>query len=229
MIKRLISIELVLLSGLGAIFALPHARVSSPAGIAMKLPIWVGAWLGEDVEVTAKEIGALAKDTEFARKTYTSPEGDQVFVSIVLSGNDMASSIHRPERCLPAQGWSLQSSRMESISLGGGKSLPVTVLRSVRLVGNEAGQKRLITNLNYYWFVGYNRITPSHLQRTVWDMRDRLIHGFDQRWAYVTVAANVTQGWARPNRSEADTAKVIEALTADLVHKLQTPTDAPLM
>jgi EpsI family protein len=229
MTKRLLALESVLLLGFSVIFLLPHASISSPAGIATKLPIWVGPWLGEDAEITAKEVGGLAKDTQFARKIYPSPEGDQVFVSIVLSGDDMASSIHRPERCLPAQGWSLQSSKPESIRLANGKSLSTTQLRSVRPVFDDAGKKHLIRNLNYYWFVGYNRITPSHLQRTVWDMRERLVHGYDQRWAYVTVAANVTQGWARPNRSEADTAKVIEAFTADLVHKLQTPTGAPLM
>jgi len=195
----------------------------------MNLPTWVGPWLGEDAEITAKEIGGLAKDTQFARKIYTSPDGDQIFVSIVLSGDDMASSIHRPERCLPAQGWSLRSSRRETIPIDNSRSLPATLLKSVRVIPIAGGNQLLITNLNYYWFIGYNRLTPSHLQRTLWDMRDRLVHGYDQRWAYVTVAGNVTQGWARPNRSEPDTAKVIEKFTADLVHKLQTPTGAPLM
>src|SRR5260370_7571328 len=130
--RRLLSVQIVLLVGFGAIFALPHARISSPAGIAMKLPIWIGPWLCEDAEITAKEVGGLAKDTQFARKIYTSPEGDQVFVSIVLSGDDMASSIHRPERCLPAQGWSLQSSKPESIQLANPKSLSTPLLRRVR-------------------------------------------------------------------------------------------------
>jgi hypothetical protein len=43
--------------------------------------------------------------------------GDQVLVSIVLSGHDLDNSIHRPERCLPAQGWTI----VDSTSL----SLPV--------------------------------------------------------------------------------------------------------
>lgn len=195
----------------------------------MKLPVWIGSWWGEDVEVTAKEIGALAKDTRFARKIYKSPEGDQIFVSIVLSGDDMASSIHRPERCLPAQGWSLQSSSRETIALNDGKSLATTLLRSVRPALDYAGNRRLITNLNYYWFVGYNHMTPSHLDRTIWDMRERLLHGYDQRWAYVTVTANVTEGLGIPNRSEQETASVIEKFTKNLVHKLETPNGAPLM
>jgi EpsI family protein len=227
--KRLLTVQCTLLAGFGAIFVLPHARISSPAGIAMTLPVWVGPWLGEDAEITAKEIGGLAKDTQFARKIYTSPEGDQIFVSVVLSGDDMASSIHRPERCLPAQGWSLQTSKKEAIPLSDGKVLQTTLLKSVRPFVDLKGNKRLITNLDYYWFVGYDHMTPSHLDRTLWDMRDRLLHGNDQRWAYVTVAGNVTEGWSAPNRSEEDTAKVIEAFTKELVHKLQTPSGSPLM
>jgi EpsI family protein len=229
MTKRLLTLELALLLGFGAIFLLPHAGISSPSGIAMKLPVWIGSWLGEDAVVTDKEIGALAKDTRFARKIYTSPEGDQIFVSIVLSGDDMASSIHRPERCLPAQGWSLQRSRRETIPLDNSRALDATLLKSVRPFVDNAGNQHVITNLNYYWFVGYNRITPSHLQRTLWDIHDRLLYGYDQRWAYVTVAGIVTEGLGKPNRSEADTAKVIEKFTAELVHQLQTPSGAPLM
>lgn len=227
--KRLLIIESVLLVGFNVIFLLPHARVSSPSGIAMQLPTWVGSWLGEDAEVTAKEIGALAKDTQFVRKIYRDPQGDQIFVSIVLSGNDMASSIHRPERCLPAQGFTLRSSTKEAIPLGNGRSLDTTLLKSVRPVIDDAGKEHLMPNLNYYWFIGYNHSTPSHLQRTVWDMHDRLLFGYDQRWAYVTVTANVTEGLMMPNRSEADTAKVIQAFTAELVQKLQTPAGTPLM
>jgi len=227
--KRLLSVQLVLLVGFGAIFVLPHSRISSPAGIAMKLPIWVGPWIGEDAEITAKEVGGLARDTQFARKLYTSPDGDRIFVSIVLSGDDMASSIHRPERCLPAQGWSLQNSQRQVIQVDRGKVLPVTILRSVRPMGDSAGRKFIITSLNYYWFVGYQRITASHLERTLLDMRDRLIYGYDQRWAYVTVAAAVTEGWSKPNRSESDTAKVVEKFTGDLVRKLESPDGAPLM
>ena len=229
MTKRLFNLQAALLLGFSVVFALPHARISSPAGIAMKLPVWIGSWLGEDAEITAKEVGGLARDTQFARKIYTNPQGDHVYVSIVLSGDDMASSIHRPERCLPAQGWSLQSSSKQAIPLNDGKSLAMTLLKSVRPALDYAGNRRSVTNLNYYWFIGYNHMTPSHLDRTIWDMRERLLHGYDQRWAYVTVTANVTEGWGIPNRSEQETAKIIEEFTKELVHKLETPNGAPLL
>ena len=66
--KRLLVLEVVLVIGLSLMFFLPEAPATSPVGISLKLPIWVGDWLGEDAEVTARELEVLAKDTGFARK-----------------------------------------------------------------------------------------------------------------------------------------------------------------
>jgi EpsI family protein len=220
--KRLFAVELVLIAGLGSMFFLPKAPATSPVGITLNLPIWVGNWLGEDAQVTPRELEVLAKDTGFARKVYTSPAGDKIYVSIVLSGDDMTSSIHRPERCLPAQGWSLQDTSQRSILISDSRSLVTSRLLSVRMI--EAKSQRVaIKNLTYYWFVGYSDVTASHFTRTMFDLRDRTLHGYNQRWAYVTVAGTITEGLARPGRSEAETAKMIENFISQLVPKLSRP------
>ena len=226
--KRLLAVEIALVIGLSAIFFLPKAPATSPVGIALKLPIWVGDWIGEDAEVTPRELEVLAKDTEFARKIYVSPAGDKIFVSIVLSGEDMTSSIHRPERCLPAQGWNLQNTSQRTIPISDARSLKTTQLLSVRMVEGKK-QRVAIKNLTYYWFVGYSDITPSHFTRTMFDLRDRVLHGFDQRWAYVTVSGTVTEGIARPGRSEAETAKMVEHFIAQLVPELSRPDGSPML
>ena len=55
-------------------------------------------------------------------------------VSIVLSGKDMSTSIHRPERCLRAQGWTLQEDDHFAMSLPNRGTFPITQLRSTRLM-----------------------------------------------------------------------------------------------
>jgi EpsI family protein len=220
--KRLLVVEIVLIIGLCSMFFLPKAPGTSPTGISLNLPIWVGDWIGEDSPVSARELEVLAKDTGFARKIYTSPAGDKIFVSIVLSGDDMTSSIHRPERCLPAQGWSLQDTSQRAIPISDARSLATSRLLSVRMVEGKS-QRRPIKNLTYYWFVGYSDLTASHFTRTMLDLRDRTLHGYNQRWAYVTVAATVTEGLGRPGRSEAETAKLIESFIGGLVPKLSRP------
>src|SRR6266436_7334522 len=227
--SRLIQVQTVLLAGFGSGFLLPHSNQVSPAGIGMTLPNVIGTWFGDDAAVTQKERETLAKDTQFARKVYTSPEGDQIFVSIVLSGDDMTTSIHRPERCLPAQGWSLQNTSQRTITLADSAVLKTTRLSNVREMTAKDKQRFLLPNLTYYWFVGYNQVTPSHLTRTMFDLRDRILRGYNQRWAYVTVAAMVTQGIARPERTEAETGAMIEDFIGKLVPKLQRPGGGALL
>jgi EpsI family protein len=226
--KRLFGVELLLVTGLSTVFLLPQAPKTKPAGISLKLPIWVGNWIGDDAAVTQKEIDALAKDTQFARKVYTSPEGDTIFVSIILSGDDMTTSIHRPERCLPAQGWSLVNTSQRTVTMPNSVPLRTARLSSVREMTAKDKQRFLIPNLTYYWFVGYNQTTPSHFTRTMLDLRDRILGGYNQRWAYVTVAATVTQGIARPERTEAETGAMIENFIRELVPRLHRPDGGPL-
>jgi EpsI family protein len=222
--RRLITVVLVLVAGLGTVAFLPHSSVTSPSGIQMELPIFVGNWMGEDADITPREREVLAPDTRFARKTYTGLNGDKIFVSIVLSGDDMTNSIHRPERCLPAQGWSLESTDRRILPIAGDKNLAVTKLRDVRMIEEKsAGPAGMLHGLNYYWFIGYHEMTPSHLERTGMDLRDRILYGYNQRWAYVTVASIVTEGWARNGRSESDTAAMTEQFIKELAPKLKRP------
>ena len=226
--KRLFAVELLLVAGLSTVFLLPQAPKIKPAGISLKLPIWVGDWIGDDAAVTQRELEVLAKDTQFARKIYTSPEGDAIVVSIVLSGDDMTTSIHRPERCLPAQGWSLLNTSQRAIALPNSVPLKTMRLSNVREMTAKDKQRFLLPNLTYYWFVGYNQTTPSHFTRTMLDLRDRILRGYNQRWAYVTVAATVTQGIARPEHTEAETDAMIQSFIRELVPRLTKPTGAKL-
>ncbi len=227
--KRLLHVQLVLLAGFGTVFLLPHSNKTSPAGIAMTLPNVIGVWIGDDAQVTQKERDTLAKDTQFVRKIYTGPERDQIFVSIVLSGEDMTNSIHRPERCLPAQGWNVLSSSKRTIQVPGGKALQVTKLKNMQVIETPDKRRFTLNNLNYYWFIGHNEMTASHLTRTEIDLRDRIVGGYNQRWAYVTVAANVTKGLARPERTEEETSEIIEKFIQQLAPRLQKPDGSPLL
>lgn len=226
--NRLLQVQIALLAGFGSVFLLPHSDKVSPAGIAMMLPNVVGTWFGDDAAVTQKELDTLAKDTKFARKVYTSPERDQIWVSIVMSGDDMTNSIHRPERCLPAQGWQVRSSSRRTIQIPGGKSFDVTRLQNGQFFETRDKRRIEVTNLDYYWFIGYEQMTASHLTRTGIDIRDRILHGQNQRWAYVTVAANVTRGISRPERSEEQTTEMLEKFIRALAPRLQKPDGSSL-
>jgi EpsI family protein len=224
-IKRLVLLQLVLLMGLGAVYLIPTQAKTQPMGVIMELPESVGLWTGVTQPVSKLELEQLAADTSFARRLYSNAFGDQVLASIVLSGEDPDNSIHRPERCLPAQGWTVSDSKTVTIDapkLPGGK-LKVTRLHNQQKFRDDQGKMRTVYNLNYYWFVGYTDITPSHIDRAVMDIRDRVVNGYNQRWAYVTVASNITEGLVKFGRSEAASDQMIQAFIRDLFPQIVQP------
>ena len=214
-IKRLATLQLVLLGGFGSVFLLPKDVRLQPAAIDLSLPEFVGDWKGVDQGIGKGEREILGPDTQFARKMYSLGE-DQIFVSIVLSGPDMNTSIHRPERCLPAQGWTIVETKMVSIPSPNG-TLKVTRLQNLRTERTTDDRPVNIRSLDYYWFVGHSDVTPSHLERTWFDIRDRILHGRNQQWAYITIAATVTGDYRIFGRDEKQTDQMAQDFIRQLV------------
>jgi hypothetical protein len=219
-ISRLLTLQALLACGLGAIFFIPRHAAMQPCRVKMELPDVLDGLVGKPGQITEQEHEILAGDTEFCRKVYDDGFGEKVLVSIVLSGHELDNSIHRPERCLRAQGWTAVDSSSLSlpVSAAPGGELPVTRLHNMMQWPTKSGGIVQIHNLNYYWFVGYSDITASHFEREYIDMRDRLLHGYDQRWAYVTVAADITKGLLPDGggKDEAQTDAMLRKIITDV-------------
>ena len=91
---------------------------------------------------------------------------------------------------MPSQGHTIISSSAVTLDLENGQSLPLTRLLSVQTIPiNEDHTEHIKLNcVTYYFFVGNNRVTRDHLERTLFDMKDRLLRGVDQHWAYVSAS-----------------------------------------
>jgi EpsI family protein len=227
-VRRLLILQIILVAGFGSVFLLPRQSHSQPAGVTMELPDFIDAWFGVPQEIGKAERQELAADTVFARRIYSNGRGDRVWASIVLAGEDPDNSLHRPERCLPAQGWTVMDSKVVTIkdpNLPNG-FLKATRLRSLQKFPDANGNLRTVYNLNYYWFVGVNEVTPSAVRRAVIDIRDRVAKGIDQRWAYVTVASTITSYETKFGRSEQETDEMIQAFIAKLYPTIVKPTVA---
>ncbi len=107
----------------------------------------------------------------------------------------MNSSIHRPERCLPAQGHNNLHSTQRRVILEDGRSLTFTrlVSKSYPASLKDAPIKH-INHVNYYIFIGHESIETAHLGRTLRDMIDRVLKGYVQRWAYLQIGTY----WGEP-------------------------------
>lgn len=186
---------------LGAVYFMPVAGRTAESAVIMKLPESFEGWSFSTLPPSKEELGTLERDTEFSKAICLRPrEGefnldgyavpDRLDLSIVLSGNDLNNSIHRPERCMPAQGHSIVASSGVRLKSPEGREFDVKRLRSKQtLKSAKNGESAIELNcITYYFFVGHDRITNDHFQRTFIDMKDRLVRGMDQRWAYVSVS-----------------------------------------
>jgi hypothetical protein len=79
------------------------------------------------------------------------------------------------------------------ITLRSGHVLPVRRLVCEKV--DEENKDFVQRNISYYWFVGHDSVTSSHIQRGIKDFWDRIVHGYDQRWAYITVTAYLNGGY----------------------------------
>lgn len=220
--KRLALVFVLVAAGLCSAFLVPNRTDFQPVGVNMNLPESIGQWTGTPGRISDDELKTLAADTTFARKVYSNAFGDSILVSIVLAGEDPDNSIHRPERCLPAQGWTIMDSRIVKIPLPKNslEQIEATRLHNEQDFKDNEGHLHRVDNLNYYWFVGYRRLTPSHIERALLDIHDRVLRGYNQRWAYVTVASNVTHGLVKFGRSEAETDQMIQSFVTELLPQI---------
>ena len=201
--SKIWTLPLLLAATLSSIYFLPKVGAVAQSAVNMDLPKEAGGWMFQNQLPSEAELQALAADTKFskamcftARPGEYSPEGllipDRMDLSIVLSGSDINNSIHRPERCMPAQGHNIMSSTAQTLTLPNGRKLPAKRLVSVQSKNlAPLGQKEQYVKFNcltYYFFVGHDKVSNDHLGRTFIDIKDRLIRGMDQRWAYVSVS-----------------------------------------
>lgn len=187
---------------MSAIYFLPNAGAIAQSAVNMELPDSAAGWAFEKQMATPEELATLSPDTQFSkamcliarpgefnREGYRVP--DRLDLSIVLSGADLNNSIHRPERCMPAQGHNITSSSNQILKLANGREFPAKRLVSVqsqRIMNQEREEYVKFNCLTYYFFVGHDQVTNDHLGRTFIDMTDRLLRGMDQRWAYASVS-----------------------------------------
>jgi hypothetical protein len=160
-----------------------------PDSILMKieLPAQVLDFTSTNVPQAQVVLDYLPKDTSYAQRRYTAPDGFAVTANIILMGMDR-SSIHKPEICLPGQGWRIEEQATAIIDVRWDPPGPMRVgkWRLSNLVQMADGQKRTVNALYIFWFVADREQTVSHWERSWWLARDMLRTGVLQRWAYVS-------------------------------------------
>jgi len=141
-------------------------------------------------QVSLGERTILPPDTEIVRRLFRNEKGESITVTIVLSGNEQRS-IHRPQQCLPAQGFAIEQSSQLTVPLNNRAPLKLTLIQARRAGVLPENQPRM---LMAYWFAGGGHETHDHFQRLAFMAWDNLIHGIRPRWAYVSLQISSNAG-----------------------------------
>jgi Protein of unknown function (DUF3485) len=219
--RSLIVIALTGLTVAACLWAVPPPS-RSETGIEMNLPSSVDKFLGLDQEISESERVILPPDTEFAKKLYTDGRGDRISCQIVLAGGEKRS-IHRPEVCLPAQGWTLRTGEVVPIKLANGESMDVMKLIISKKIVPADGRPRELNSVFIYWFVGKETTTPHHFERILITNLDMLLHNTNHRWAYVIVSAPILEGFVPKGKNTEQTLEVLKEFIATLAPQIIKP------
>jgi len=200
----------------------PEIKVGDQSGLALTLPDTISDFQGTELEISEAEKKILPTDTQFAKKVYRGPDGSTAYYTIVLSGEDR-NSIHRPEVCLPGQGWNKPHPYERTIALSDDRNLDVRDLYLEREYQNEDGTKGILRAHYYYWFVGKDVTTPNHMSRIMMTMRDNIVRNINHRWAYVSVMSVVeaSEGQSQEEASE-ETRQLLDSLIRESIDEYQT-------
>jgi EpsI family protein len=205
----------------------PPVFLPTEAGVVMDLPDQVkltsidgGDFFGSPAEVSDTEHRLLPKDTEYARKNYDDFDGHQIYFSIVLSGLQQYT-IHPPEVCLVAQGWTIAGQEDVPVELDSGHHLVVRNLSLQRNVPDHEHQPHLVKAYYMYWYVADNLTTPSHLERNLMSSWDRIVHNRDHRWAYVIAMSPITETLYPDGMNPSQTRDMLTAFIRQIVPTFQ--------
>jgi len=185
-------------------------------GVKMVLPDSVPGYLGFDEAASPAELLVLPKDTEIVKKRYVGAAPVDVGCEIVLSGATK-SSIHRPQVCLIAQGWTIREEQAIPVTLPDGHSQKIRVLTIGR---TEGGQ--VYTGYYIYWYVGKDRTTDDNFERIFLTSWDRVVRRVNHRWAYVTISGFL-RGDARDSPSSKRILGDLVNFTRDIIPLIQQP------
>ena len=196
----LLVVTLGLISATGALLhhlkmnqhlGVPGIKASSLPGttvVQIDFPERVLDFTSTNLPQAAVVTNMLPKDTSYALRMYSSTNDQaRIQANIILMGKDR-SSIHKPEYCLPGQGFRIDSQTNVMISIAGPQPYQMPVAKWTLSIGikDEHGQTREVRGLYVFWFVADQEQTTDHRQRMWWLARDLLRHGVLQRWAYIS-------------------------------------------
>ena len=205
-----------------------HQRLGAPGLIAtpvpesvtmhIELPEHVLDFTSSNMPEAQVVLDYLPKDTSFAQRHYAAPDGAWAMANIILMGADR-TSIHRPDYCLPGQGWQIRDKTDVKLPIASvpAYELPVKKWLVSNSFTDAEGRKQPVSGIYVFWFVTKNQSTGDFPVMLKSMLFHQLTSGELQRWAYISYFTV-----CRPGQEDAAFARMKQLITAS-VPEFQLP------
>jgi exosortase len=162
-----------------------EAPIAEP-GVNMQLPSVICSMPSEEFEMTQRERENLFNDVTISRRNYHSSKGQNFLATAVLSGQ-VRRSLHRPEVCLPGQGWVISRKEEIPLNLKDGRTLSATLLSLFRDEISQEGERQRLRGMNIFWYVGSAGVTTADYYDHVYQSYfDSVFKNINHRWALLS-------------------------------------------
>jgi exosortase len=135
--------------------------------------------------VSLGEHHLLPADTLNIKRNYYGDNGNVFRISVVVNG-ESRMSIHRPEQCLPGQGFSLDKTWFTDVALPDGTGLRVKLVNAHQM--RERGAAGTLGQA--YWFVSAKHQTASHYSRLFLSATERAFENRVVRWSMISISSD---------------------------------------
>jgi len=160
---------------------------ASEPGVRLQLPLSMGDYQGRELEMTAQEKKDLDEGVKLVRTIYAKSTGRQIMTTIILSGQ-MKRSLHRPEVCLPSQGWTVSERTPFPVRLADGREITLMMMRIFRDSEPQPGLRVRTRAVNFYWYIGSDGSTcPEHYEHILLSYFDSVFRNIQHRWAMASI------------------------------------------
>ena len=151
------------------------------------LPLSVGDYQGREFDMTADEKNLLDEGVRLARDVYASSTGRQIMATVILSGFEKRS-LHRPEVCLPNQGWTVTDRTQIPLRMEDGREISIMMMRIFRDAEPQPGVKVRTRAINFYWYIGSDGTScADHYEHVFLSYYDAVFRNIQHRWSMASI------------------------------------------
>lgn len=195
------------------VFEEDELRRAAPDG---RLPTVCPTCGGKLLAISLGELTVLPADTLILRHNYQNYGGDTLSVVVVVNGASRMS-IHRPELCLPGQGYSIDRMQIARFTMDDRREIHVKLVDVRRPSRSGMATGRMG---EAYFFVSASHQTASHFTRILTSAFDRAVRNRITCWAMVVVYAD--RPFDTPERL-----RLLEGFVTGLYAQLRAPPPPP--